>query len=158
MLKRKQIPFGPGHPDFDNQLPLFDDADEPVLNLREQNSPVGHPEGGHWPANAVVKAPCPHCRPIESLQPIFLESSGSNNTGQRERSVACPACNDKGCVQMKVARIDGVWMDKVKQIEIRAASLEQAYRKVKLSRPESGTGQPERIVPFYAEHGGYAAD
>lgn len=136
----KHIPFGPGHPDFDNQLDLFD------LEPEDASSQPDTSDGAEVPS--VVNLPCPWCCGyvgLATVQDAVMQPEPpravTGNAGP-----ACLLCQDSASVPVRLQRAAGKWWDDANQRVVSAESLDLARRKV-------AGGEP---LPLYVEHGGYA--
>lgn len=144
----KHIPFGPGHPDWENQLDMFDQLDAALADLHQVHpGPLAHSE--MLPRDTVGYIPCPWCigaADLEELQRAAL-SDGTPRGGYPAGDPECLLCEGKSELPARLRQADGYWWDWDKQVMFKAGGVEQARRKAKGSEP----------TPFYVEHGGYCS-
>ena len=144
----KHIPFGPGHPDWENQLDMFDQLDAALADLHQVHpGPLAHSE--MLPRDTVGYIPCPWCigaADLEELQRAAL-SDGTPRGGNPAGDPECLLCEGKSELPARLRQADGYWWDWDKQVMFKAGGVEQARRKAKGSEP----------TPFYVEHGGYCS-
>ncbi|MBU2952178.1 hypothetical protein [Marinobacter sp. F3R08] len=148
----KNIPFGPGHPDYDNQLDLFEQAEPELANLDRADSrlEVSACNGEMFPYDITCKIPCPTCVE-QDLDLAVLQRTVSATNGYQDLppslrvDQACLSCRGKSEVMVRLKRMDGFWWDGEMRCVIKAETVVQARRKAKGFEP----------TPLYVEHGGY---
>lgn len=138
----KTAVFGPGHPDFDNQLDLF-------------SMPESSNDGAGPPTEKIESAPCPRCagssdRTIPAVAP-------SEPDLQSSPAKECDLCQGTSTITIRLTLVEGYWWDKASEVVITASSYGKACEKLKLSEyPLLETNFDDRLEPYYVPHGGYA--
>jgi hypothetical protein len=150
----KHIPFGPGHPDYDNQLDLFEQLEPELADQNQadllQKAPAC--KGKLFPCDITCKIPCPVCvgeGPDEAVLQMAVTSPARYRDllPGGDGDVACLLCQGKAEMAARLRRADGFWWDWELLRVIKAETLDQARRKAKGSEP----------TPLYVEHGGYSS-
>ncbi len=150
----KHIPFGPGHPDYDNQLDLFEQVEPELADLDQADllQEVPACEGEMFLYDITCKIPCPACigqGPDQASLQLAVTSPARYRDllpgGEGDDS--CLLCQGKAEMAARLRRADGFWWDWEMLRVIKAETIDQARRKAKGSEP----------TPLYVEHGGYCA-
>lgn len=151
----KHIPFGPGHPDYDNQLDLFEQVESELADL-DQADLLQEPaacEGEMFPYDITCTIPCPTCigqGPDQTALQLAVTSPARYRDlllgGDGDAS--CLLCQGKAEINARLRRADGFWWDGEMLRVVKAETIDQARRKAKRS------SEP---TPLYVEHGGYRA-
>lgn len=148
----KHIPFGPGHPDYDNQLDLFAQV-EPELADLDQADLLQEPaacEGEMFPYDITCKIPCPACIG-QGPDQASLQLAVTSPARYRELlpggdgDASCLLCQGKAEMDARLRRADGFWWDCEMLCVIKAVTIDKARRKAKGSD----------LTPLYVEHGGF---
>lgn len=145
--------FGPGHPDFDNQLDLFESAMAPPKPATQGSEQLSTSEAGRdsYPAEVICQTPCTACVSasfgLASLQmAVKLKARSQSPISEYNADDNCPLCHGTGSVRSKLARIEGHWWDWGQGRIIRAETSDLAQRKT----------DGVKVTPLFIEHGGYS--
>lgn len=138
----KSIPFGPGHPDYDNQLDLFDQCAIDQVAFWSQSD--------MWPKYRAGLLPCPSCNCKTSLEVIQIAICMSSKDpvtapgNAHHFDSSCVVCAGKAKVSVRLMKIEGLWWNRAGRDVVIASSLEKARRKIEHCAP----------APLYIEHDG----
>lgn len=152
------IPFGPGHPDYDAQLDLFDHSDGGLVERDERLT--GDQED--WPANAEIRFPCSFCiasAPFQMIQPLRGRLQAQERNQEPLPDNLCPVsgvvCNGDDPTVLRFRRTESFWFDACSDALIKAESWHKAVKKAGGDPARKDCPIALSIHPFYSEHGGY---
>jgi hypothetical protein len=146
---KKRLPFGPGRPDYDANLDLFDALEDPPAS----EGPPDNIEG--WPADITLRFPCSSCLDND---PISLEDPLTISASAGKCPLSGKPCTSDNPTQQHYRKAEGLWQigsgHNLKLIK--ADSWERAVRKEGGKPDNPACSVALKVRPFYATHGGYA--